>query len=96
MYIEVSDKELERLKEVSDITVTDYEFKGNFVPVVSLMTMVEDLLMTVHERDDMIVEMEENIRDNYKPIALKEQYGIEDRDFIWKKKAYIQELKKTY
>lgn len=82
MYIEVSDKELERLKEVSDITVTDYEFKGNFVPVVSLMAMVEDLLMTIHERDDMIVEMEENIKDNYKPITLKEQYGIEDRDFI--------------
>lgn len=69
MYIEVSDKELERFKEVSDITITDYEFKGNFVPVVSLVAMVEDLLMTVHERDDMIVNMEENIKENYRPIV---------------------------
>lgn len=69
MYIEVSDKELERFKEVSDITITDYEFKGNFVPVVSLVAMVEDLLMTIHERDDMIVDMEENIKENYKPIS---------------------------
>lgn len=96
MYIEVSDKELERFEEVSDITTTEYEFKGNFVPVVSLVAMVEDLLMTIHERDDMIVEMEEDLHDNYRKIPVSEQYGIEDRDFIWKKKAYIQELKKIY
>jgi len=71
MYVEVSDKELEKYKEVSDITITDYEFKGNFVPVVSLVAMVEDLLMTIHERDDMIIQMEENIKENYIPISSK-------------------------
>jgi len=65
MYIEVSNKELERFNEISNITVTDYEFKGNFVPVVSLLTMIDDLLLEVHDRDDKIKEMEENVRENY-------------------------------
>ena len=82
MYIEVSDKELERFKEVSDITITDYDFKGNFVPVVTLMAMVEDLLIAIHERDDMIVQMEENVKENYKRIPISEQVGIDDKDFI--------------
>jgi hypothetical protein len=41
--------------------------------------------------------MEENVKENYKPIAPKEQHGIEDRDFIWeRKKMFIGELKKIY
>jgi len=69
MYIEVSDKEMERFKEISDITVTDYEFKGNFVPVVSLVAMVEDLLMTIHEREEQIEDIKQDIQDNYKRIS---------------------------
>lgn len=82
MYIEVSDKEVERFKEISDITVTDYEFKGNFVPVVSLLTMIDDLLIELHEKEEQIEDLEQNIKDNYKKIPVSEQIGISDKDFI--------------
>lgn len=73
MYIEVSNKEMERFKEISDITVTDYEFKGNFVPVVSLLTMIDDLLIELHEREEQIEDIKQDIQDNYKRIPISEQ-----------------------
>lgn len=82
MYIEVSNKEMERFKEISDITVTDYEFKGNFVPVVSLLTMIDDLLLELHEKEEQIEGLEQNIKDNYKQIPVSEQVCVSDKDFI--------------
>lgn len=82
MYIEVSDKEMERFKEISDITVTDYEFKGNFVSVVSLLTMIDDLLIELHEREEQIEDIKQDIQDNYKRIPVSEQVCVSDKDFI--------------
>lgn len=73
MYIEVSNKEMERFKEISDITVTDYEFKGNFVPVVSLLAMIDDLLLELHEKEEQIEDIKQDIQDNYKRIPISEQ-----------------------
>ena len=72
MYIEVSNEEMERFKEISDITVTDYEIKGNFVPVVSLLTMIDDLLLELHEREEQIEDIKQDIQDNYKRIPISE------------------------
>lgn len=69
MYIEVSNKEMERFKEISDITVTDYEFKGNFVPVVSLLAMIDDLLLELHNKEEQIEDIKQDIQDNYKRIS---------------------------
>ena len=69
MYIEVSNKEMERFKEISDITVTEYGFKGNFVPVVSLLAMVEDLLLELHNKEEQIEDIKQDIQDNYKRIS---------------------------
>ena len=82
MYIEVSNKEMEKFKEISDITVTDYEFKGNFVPVVSLLTMIDDLLLELHNKEEQIEDIKQDIQDNYKRISVLEQVGISDKDFI--------------
>ena len=82
MFVEVSNKELEKYKEISKITITDYEFKGNFVPVVSLIAMIDDLLIEVHDRDEKIKDMEENVKENYKPISQLRHYGMDDSDFI--------------
>lgn len=82
MYIEVSNKEMERFKEISDITVTDYKFKGNFVPVVSLLAMVEDLLLELHNKEEQIEDIKQDIQDNYRRISVSEQVGISDKDFI--------------
>jgi aspartokinase len=80
MYIEVSNKEMERFKEISDITLGDYEFKGNFVPVVSLLAMIDDLLLELHNKEEQIEDIKQDIQDNYKRIS--EQVGISDKDFI--------------
>jgi hypothetical protein len=73
MYIEVSNKEMERFKEISDITLGDYEFKGNFVPVVSLLAMIDDLLLELHNKEEQIEDIKQDIQDNYKRIPISEQ-----------------------
>ena len=48
----------------------------------------EEILGIIEEMEDEIVslnkkisDMEDDIRDNYKPIPLSEMYGVSDRDF---------------
>lgn len=84
MYYKVDDKELEKLKEVSNITSTDYDLLGNFVPVESMFNMIEDLLCELHRNDEKIKDMEQDIENNYevKNINPYEEYGISEKDFI--------------
>lgn len=83
MYYKVDDKELERLKEVSNITSTDYELLGNFVPVESMFNMIEDLLCEIHRTDEKIKDMEQDIENNFEPKNINpyEELGISERDF---------------
>lgn len=82
MYYKLDNDELERIKRVSKITVTDYDLKGNFIPVDSLLAAIEDLLIEVDRLEEKYEDREQEIEDNYKPFTENELYDISDKDFI--------------
>lgn len=82
MYYELSDVEYEMLKKVSSITNTDYELKGNFIPIDSLVNALDDMLVEYNQKLEEIEDMERDIEDNYRPVSLKEQYGICEVEYL--------------
>lgn len=82
MYYKLSNDELERIKEVSNITITDYEILGDFIPVENMMAAIEDLLMEIDRLEERIQDIEQDRDDNYRPIPQAEMYGISEKIFI--------------
>lgn len=84
MYWELSDKDLEKIKKISDITGTDYELKGNLVPVDSLIYALLDMLAEYTNKQEEIEDLKQDIEDNYEPKKIDpyEEYGISINDFI--------------
>ena len=77
----LSDDELEKLFRVSKMTMTDYELIGNIIPVESLMSIIEDLLVEVGKLEEKIEDIEKDRDENYKPISYAEQIGYNEREF---------------
>ena len=77
------------LKQCDDPYVID-EFKHkDLVSVEELLDKIGELASRVEELEDDLKEakrdyedLEQDLEDNYKPISLKEMYGVSDRDFI--------------
>lgn len=77
------------LKECNDVYVTD-EFKNkDLVSIEELLDKISELASRVEELEDDLKEakreyqdLEQDLEDNYRPIPLKEMYGVSDRDFI--------------
>jgi hypothetical protein len=63
-YLKLLDSEYKTIKEIQEITNTDYEV-GDFIKVENLISIIEDLKL---EYDDIKVQFEnykENIEENY-------------------------------
>lgn len=60
--------------EVSGLTMTDYDKKGDEVNVEALMQMVEDLLVEYHRSEETLQDVLSDMEDNYKPLTNKEMY----------------------
>ena len=80
-YCKLPEKDIEILKKVSEITYTDYEIDGEYVPIEKFMFMIEDLLIELDKAEEKYNDLEEQLRENYRPISVAEQYGISERDF---------------
>lgn len=83
MYYKLDNDELEKINNASKITGSDYELKGNFVPVESMITIIKDLLIEIDNSEEKIKDMERDIENNYelKNVNPYEEYGISERDF---------------
>ena len=57
MHYLLEDKELETMEEVSNITMTDYEITGNFIPVENMMSAIEELLVELHRKEEEIEDL---------------------------------------
>lgn len=81
MYRKLNSDELEKIERVSKLTFTDYELKGDFIPVEKMMAAIEDLLIEIDRLEEEKKYREQEIEDNYKPISYAEQVGYNERDF---------------
>jgi hypothetical protein len=82
MYYKLNEKEKEIMEKVSNQTYTDYELEGDFIPVESLMSAIEDLLLEIEHQQECYEDLERDLEDNYRPIPQAEQYDVSDSDFI--------------
>ncbi|MBP3920802.1 MAG: hypothetical protein J6D28_04480 [Bacilli bacterium] len=79
MYLKI-DEDL--YKKISNITCTDYEKKGDFMPADSIIPMLEDLLVEIDHQKEKYEDLERDLEDNHRPISVSEQVGISDKDFM--------------
>lgn len=72
MYLELKQDLIDKIEE---ITCTDYERKGDYIPAENIDSMIYDLLCEIDRLNEKIEDMENDIRDNYRPISNEEMYG---------------------
>lgn len=77
------------LKQCDDPYVIDEFRNKDLVSIEELLDKISELSSRVEELEDELNEkqreyddLEQDLEDNYKPISLKEMYGVSDRDFI--------------
>lgn len=65
MYMLLTDTELEKINEISKITITDYEVQGNFISGDTLLAALEDLLAFYHFKEEELEDLHKEISENY-------------------------------
>lgn len=63
MYIKLDEKEKKFIEKASDRTITNYELEGDFIPVDSLMSCIEDLLVEVDVLQEKVEDLKEEMRE---------------------------------
>lgn len=63
MYIKLDEKEIEKIKKASDITMSDYELEGDFIPVDSLICCIENLLVEVGVLQEKVEDLNQEMRE---------------------------------
>lgn len=81
-YYLLNEKELKIFKEIEEKINTSYEIKNNLLPLENAMGIVENLLSEINSLNEKLEDLENDVRENYRPIPVAEQYGISDEDFI--------------
>ena len=81
-YYLLDEKELKIFKEIEEKKITNYEIENNLLPLENVMGIVEDLLSEINSLGEKLEDLENDVRENYRPIPVAEQYGISDEDFI--------------
>ena len=57
-------------------------FKKDIVSLEEILEKLEELDDEVEYIKEAYERLEEDVKENYRPIPVSEQYGISDRDFI--------------
>ena len=74
-YKYLDDEYLEIIKKIQEITMHDYELKGNFIPQNSLWLMVEDLLCELDNKEEELENYKQYVADNFRQLNDEEIYG---------------------
>lgn len=87
----VDESNFEILKKASDITGVDYEIRWfdaenieGYIDSEGLLTIIEDLIVCVHKKEEELEDLEEDIEARYelRKIDPYDEYGISRSDFF--------------
>ena len=78
-YRRLDEYEQKLIKKVQERTITDYEVLGEFIPVDSFISMLEDLLAEVDRLEEEKEDIERDMQDNYRKVTVEEQIDYSDR-----------------
>lgn len=62
MYLEIDEKLKDKIEK---ITITDYDFKGNFLPSESITSIFENLIYEIDRLEKKYEDLEQDMEDNY-------------------------------
>ena len=75
-YYRMNEKVMRLVGEICEnIPCGDYKIKGEFIPVESLISMIEDLYGEVEHIKEEFEDFKRDVEDNYRPIPYQEQIG---------------------
>lgn len=75
MYYKLDNNEYETIRDISNITISEYNLIGEFIPVESLMAAIVDLFVEYHNLQEKFEDYKQDVEDNYKPLTIAEQVG---------------------
>lgn len=78
----LNNDELKTMKEVENITHTDYEIEDNFIKTDYLVNAIDELLREIYRLNQEYKDLKQEIQDNYKPISIQEQIDYNEKDFL--------------
>lgn len=81
MYLKMEE---EKIKEIEEITMTDYEAKLGYIQSDNLVSMIDDLLYELHNLQDKLKDLQNEMENNYelKDYDAYEEFGVSKEDFI--------------
>lgn len=74
IYYSLTERELNLIEKISDITCTNYEIKNNMIEVEQFLSIIEDLKYAVQYEQEKYEDLVKDIYDNYKAISKADQY----------------------
>ena len=75
MYLKLDNDEFKMIERASNITCTDYDLMGNFIPVESMLSIIEDLILEIDRLEENYKDLENDLESNYRPLTNRELYG---------------------
>ena len=72
-YVEIDER---LLNEISDLTSTNYQNKGCYLPAESVEPMLEDLLHEIDYYKEQLEDEVEQRREYYRPLSHRELEGV--------------------
>lgn len=81
MKVEINDSDIQYLEKTEKLLGTDYERKGNYIELDSLICMIRDLLWEIDNLEEKVEYTESYYQDNYEPVSPYKMYGISENDF---------------
>ena len=82
-YYKLEESEINKIKEVENITYTDYEIENDMIKTYALVNIIEDLLCAYHNLEEEKEDLEKKMQEEYKHIEKNPyiEYGISEREF---------------
>ena len=78
----LNNDELKTMKEVENITHTDYKIEDNFIKTDYLVNAIDELLREIYRLNQKYKDLKQEIQDNYKPLSIQEQIDDNEKDFL--------------
>lgn len=81
IYCKMEDLEKSLLEKASELTITKFETRGDFISIQELWNVIDELTREVEHKEEEYERLERDLEDNYEPIPYEEQIGYNPKDF---------------
>lgn len=80
-YYRMDERDVELIGRIIEEipTPSDYKLHGEFIPVESFISIIEDLYGEVEHLKEELNDLKQDMQDNYRPISIQEQIGYDVR-----------------